>query len=402
VSCFQLTRKQQELQAELRSLAARHVRPYAEAADRLADLPDGFLKQPAIAQLVRALLPIELGGGWPTSSGPYDLWEPDARLLLNEEMSHADAPLFAALPGLSLAMPILQAFGTPAQKARFFSPFLDPGRFCWAAFAMSEPSAGSDVSALSTSARKDRDCYVLNGTKWFIGNGLRADWVVVFASVNPRLGRFGLKAFVVERGTPGFEATHALSTMGFRALQISQLKFQDCRIPESNKLVPNGANAAFDGAMITFQQFRPGVAAMAVGAARAAWERAQELIQQNGALHSGARKWNTIKEQLDQFELRLRAARLLCWTTAWRKLQNQDNFAEICMAKASCAELAMEISAFAMDVAGICGLCPEPLLERFFRNAKAFDLLEGTGDMQRLMLTRHLLRKGGANETLTN
>jgi acyl-CoA dehydrogenase len=400
MTSFQLTRPQQELQAEFRGLAVKCFRPFAGTADKLADLPPGFLEQPPIVVLTHALLPPELGGGWLASTGRHDLSDPFLRLILNEEMGYGDAPLFAALPGLGLAMPILQAFGTPSQKQRVFAPFLDQSRHCWAAFAMSEPSAGSDVSALSTSARKEKDSYVLNGTKWFIGNGLRADWVVVFATINPRLGRFGIRTFLVERGTPEFEASCCLPTMGFRALQISQLKFQECRIPESNLLRTHDTKAGFDGGIMTFQQFRPTVAAMALGTARAALEQASELVQQNGARHSAARRWQNIRENLDFFKLRLRVARLLCWSTARLKINGKDNFAQVCMAKAFCAELVMEICAFAMDVAGVCAVTPDSSLERFFRNAKAFDLLEGTGDMQRLMLTKHLLRVSEPNEAL--
>jgi acyl-CoA dehydrogenase len=401
MSSFQLTAEQEKLRAEFREIAVQCLRPFAETADRLADLPTGFLEQPGLRRLIRGLLPPELGGGWESPTGRYDLLDPFLQLILNEEMGYGDAPLCAALPGPGLARPILQAFGTPSQKRRFFAPFLDPDRNCWAAFAMSEPSAGSDISALSTSARKEKDCYVLNGTKWFIGNGLRADWAVVFATVNEKLGRFGIKAFVVENGTAGFQATRVLPTMGFRALQISELKFESCRVPEFNLLDRTDRKFGFDGGMMTFQQFRPTVSALAVGAARAALEEAGDWIQQNGARHFTARRWRELIQKLESFIVRLHVARLLCWSTAWLKLDGKDNFAEICMAKAFCAELAMEICAFTMDVAGACAVTSGAILERSFRNAKAFDLLEGTGDMQRFMLSKFLLKAGQCNEAIT-
>lgn len=389
-----LTRSQTDLQAEFRNLAERHFRPFGAAADQLAGLPPGFLEQPEIAALVRALLPVDFGGGWIDDRGDrHDLTDPVLRPVLNEELGCGDAPLLTALPGLSLAMPVLMAYGTEEQRERFLAPFLRPDKHSWAAFAMSEPSAGSDVSSLATLARRERGGYVLNGTKWFVGNGMRADWVMVFATINPRLGQFGIKVFIVERGTPGFEARCVLPSLGFRALQLSQLSFNECWVPESNLLMPHGAGHSFDGGIMTFSFFRPVIAALAVGASRAALQLAEEIVCQNGANHGAARKWRQVGEKLESLKIRLHAARLLCRNIGWARASGKNAFAQTCMAKAFCARIAMEVSSFAMDVAGLSAADALPF-EKLFRDAKAFDLLEGTGDMQRLMLCRQLLREG--------
>jgi acyl-CoA dehydrogenase len=394
MTSHQLTRYQTELQAEFRDLAKRCFRPFGIAADQLAGIPPGFLEQPEIAALARALMPLDQGGGWVDTKGErHDLASPMLCSVFNEEIGYGDAPLLTALPGLSLAMPILMAYGTQEQQERFLAPFQRPGKHSWAAFAMSEPSAGSDVSALSTRVRIENGGYVLNGTKWFVGNGLRADWVMVFATTNPRLGRFGIKVFIVERGTPGFEAQCVLPSLGFRVLQLSQLRFNECWIPESNILTPRGSRHSFDGGIMTFSYFRPAIAALAVGTARAALELACEVTHQNGTNHGTARRWRQVSEQIESLKIRLHAARLLCRNIGWTMIGGKNAFSQTCMAKAFCARIVMEICTFAMDVAGLAAGNTLPF-EKLFRDAKAFDLLEGTGDMQRLMLCRQLLKEG--------
>jgi acyl-CoA dehydrogenase len=393
---LQLSREQKELQSELRDLARTHFRPFAAHADANGDLPADFLQQPAVRTLITSLLPKEYGGGWTLSTGKRLDFGASAALrqILNEELAYGNAPLFVALPGLSLAAPIVCAMGTMEQKDRFLPAFLDSGRDVWAAFAMSEPTAGSDVSSLRTLARKEGDSYVLNGTKWFIGNGSRASWAIIFATTNPRIGRFGIKAFVVERGTPGFEATRVLPTLGFRALQVSELRLEECRIPEGNLLKPPRGTYAFDGGMMTFYQFRPAIASMAVGTARAALDQAMEHVRQDGARHSSASHWRRVHLRIQELKLRIEAARLLCWSAASRIDHGIDSFAQICMAKAFAARVVMEVCSYTAQLSGLAdGLTTSGLaFERFFRDAKAFDLLEGTGDMQRLMLAKNLVR----------
>jgi acyl-CoA dehydrogenase len=394
---LQPNHEQRELQAELRDLALTCFRPFASKADALGDFPDGFLEQSRVRTLIRSLLPSEHGGGWTLAGGKHLDFDSSAvrRVILNEELAYGDAPLFVALPGLSLAAPIVNAVGSPLQKEKFLSPFLGGDRDLWAAFAMSEPTAGSDVSAMSTHARKENGTYVLNGTKWFIGNGSRAGWAVVFATTNRRIGRFGIKAFLVERGTPGFEATRVLGTLGFRVLQISELRLEDCHIPEANLLTPPAGQYGFDGGMMTFYRFRPAIAAMAVGTARAALDQASEFAQQNGACHGDY--WGRVQDRIRELRFRVDAAKLLCWKAAERIDNGLEAFSHICMAKAFGARTVMEVCSYSLQVAGLAGISlAESIVERLARDAKAFDLLEGTGDMQRLMLARNLLKEADA------
>lgn len=393
---FQLTKEQQDFQEHFRIFAADCLRPFAGAADQMGEVPPAMLQRPEILTVMQSFLPVEFDGGWPSSnSRRFDIArDPFLKVIMNEEAAYGDAALFIALPGPGLTVPIVDSFGTPEQKQRLFSIFIGQFKPRWAAFAMSEPSAGSDFAALKATAREEKDCYVLNGTKWFVGNGLRADWIIVFASTNPKLGRFGIRAFIVERGLPGFEASRALKTMGLRVLQIAELQFHECRVPKENLLNPAnaGKKGGFDGSLLTLQQFRPAVAAMAIGTARAALDQADELIGQNGASHAGARRWRETRRRLELLRMRVNAARLLCWKAAWIQHSGGDSFPHICIAKAFAANMVTEACATAVEVGGVAALQSHPLLEKLQRDASAFDVLEGTGDMQRLMLARFLLR----------
>jgi acyl-CoA dehydrogenase len=384
---------------ESRRFAREVLRPYAAEADRTSDIPAALLEKPEVINFMKAYIPLELGGGWsPNGDGGevYDLADSARlRLILNEAGGYGDASLFIAMPGPALAEPILRAYGSPAQQRHYFDPFLQ-GVPKWAAFAMSEPNAGSDVAAITTTARREANSYVLNGTKWFIGNGSRADWLVVFATINSDQGQFGLRSFIVERGTPGFRVNRILPTMGLKAVRVSELVFEECRIPRENLLHPEKTSlrkGGLQGGLKTFHVFRPAVAATGLGVAQAALEWLEETAAQDGARHSLARRWREAAERVEGLKRRLHAARLLCWKAAWVYDEGRDNSMEASMAKALAAHVAMRVCTEAMDIAGLAGLDAESPLERLFRDAKAFDLLEGTGDIQRLTVSKALLRR---------
>jgi acyl-CoA dehydrogenase len=318
------------------------------------------------------------------------------RVLAWEEAGFGDAALFMSLPGPGLAAPVIHAYGTPEQQKLFFSTFTKTTIPRWAAFAVSEPNAGSDMAAMSTTAQKEKSEYVLNGTKWFVGSGGRATWIVVFATAGRHLGRFGIKAFLVHRDTPGFRATRRLPSLGLRVLGLTELKFENCRLNEKYVLALRGANTrerGFDAALTTFQQFRPLVSSLAIGIARAALEQVEEVVTQNGAKHSGAIHWSLVRERLRTMRTRLHAARLICRKAAWLQDRGLENNAEVSMAKIMSAKVGMEICSEALDIAGKAALADDSLLQKLFRDMKGFDILEGTGEIHRLMLVRHLLRQ---------
>lgn len=395
---FQLSGTAQKVFEESRCFAREVLRPFAAEADRVGDIPPALLKKPEVLNFMRAYIPRELGGGWRSpfdGSDVYDLANSaKLRLILNEAGGYGDASLFIALPGPALAEPILRAYGSPEQQKRYFDTFLhDTPK--WAAFAMSEPKAGSDVAAISTTARKEGDAYVLNGKKWFVGNGSRADWLVVFATINSDQGQFGLRTFIVERGTPGFRVNRILPTMGLRAVRISELVFEDCRIPRENLLGPEKISlrrGGLQGGLKTFSIFRPAVAATGIGVAHAALDCLEEMARQDGARHFLARRWREAQTRIESLKRKLHAARLLCWKAAWLYDEGRDNAREASMAKALSAQVGMKVCTEVMEIAGRACLSAQSPLERLFRDIKAFDVLEGTGDIQRLMVAKSLLR----------
>lgn len=401
---FELTNALQHVQQECREFGRTVLRPYAEEADQLGDIPPRLYSRPEILNAMRAFVPVERGGGWSSQLREGEVLDlagsEMARVLANEAASYGDTSLWIAMPGPSLAAPIIEALGTAKQQAQFYEAFLGE-QPRWAAFAMTEPEAGSDVSSMKTTARCEGDCWVLNGTKWLIGNGGRADVLVVFASIRPGQGQFGIRGFLVDRGTSGLRTKRILPSMGLKALQLAEISFEDCRIPSENML---GGNATgwrengFHGGIRTFNVFRPCVAAMGVGIGSAALDYVEEMIHQNGCNHVGAQAWNNASRKVEQIRGKIHACRLLTWRAAWLYDHGKDNALFAGMAKAFSAQISMEACLTAMDICTEAGSLPDGHLQRMFRDAKAIDLLEGTGDVQRLNVARGLLASSAAAE----
>jgi len=279
--------------------------------------------------------------------------------------------------------------GTPEQQQRFLEPFRKPDSPRWAAFAMTEPGAGSDVAGIRTSARREGDFYVLNGAKSFAANASRADWIVVFATVDPSLGREGHRAFVVERGTPGLGDFQVEHKMGLKAYESTSFTLKNCRVPGANLLGGEehyARRAGFKGAMQSFNATRPTIAAMAVGMGRAALDETLRFAREHGMLRE-----SRARDRLERIRRRLRAARLLCWRAAWLADLRRPNMLEASMAKAVAPAVALEAAMFGMDLLGEVAGRGDQLVEKLFRDAKAMDIVEGTGQIQRIVMARQLV-----------
>jgi acyl-CoA dehydrogenase len=311
-------------------------------------------------------------------------------LCLAEEMSYWDRGVAVSFPGPGLGEPPLLSMGTPGQKARFLGLFLEPDRPRWGSFAMTEPSAGSDVAAIRTSARKDGDGWILNGAKSFAANASRADWIVVWATVDPSLGRGGHRAFVVERDTPGLGDFDIERKMGLKAYESTSFTLRDCRVPAENLLGGEehyARRAGFKGAMKSFNATRPLVAAMAVGIGRAALDEALAFARRHDLLGDVR-----VRDRLERIRRRLRAARLLCWRAAWLADHSRPNVLEASMAKAVAPAEALEAATLGMELIGEVGGRGDHLIEKLFRDVKAMDIVEGTGQIQRILMARHLVQ----------
>ncbi len=269
----------------VRDLGRRYLRPLGIEADHnRAPVPPEhpFFKlawQMGIGQPLGADSSPAAGGGPRTGAR--------RGVLLAEEMSYWDRGMSVAMPGLGLGGPPLASMGTPEQRAHFLKPFQDRERPHWAAFGMTEPGAGSDVAGIQTMAVRDGDHWVLNGAKTFISNSMRADWIVVWASVDKSLGRAGHRAFIVEHGTPGLEDLRYEHKMGLIAYESSSFTLRDCRVPAFHLLGGEAyyaGRAGFKGAMKSFNTTRPAIAVMANGIARAPYDPAPRVARANYAL----------------------------------------------------------------------------------------------------------------------
>ncbi len=313
-----------------------------------------------------------------------------AGVLLAEEGAYWDRGIGVAMCGPGLGESPVLGMGTPEQKERFLSPFLAPARPVWGAFAMSEPGAGSDVAAIRTRAVRDGGHWILNGAKAWSGNAHRALWTVVWATVDPALGRGGHRAFVVERGTPGFEGHRIEKKMGLRAYESVSFFLNDCRVPAENLLGGESyyqSRAGFKGAMNTFNAGRPAIGGMAVGIGRAALDESVRFARDAGL-------WGRqrVRDRIERSRRRLKSAMLLALKAAWMADRKIPNAVEASMAKAAAPVAALEACAFGMELLGMTGGAGEHLIEKLHRDVKALDIVEGTGQIQRIVMARGLVK----------
>jgi acyl-CoA dehydrogenase len=259
---------------------------------------------------------------------------------------------------------------------------------------MTEPGAGSDVAAIQTTAVRDGDAWVLNGAKTFISNSMRADWIVVWATVDKSLGRGGHRAFVVERGTPGLEDMRYEHKMGLIAYESSSFTLRDCRVPALHLLggeAHYAGRAGFKGAMKSFNATRPAIAVMAIGIARAAYDAAREFARTHYELDRPLPRYQRYREKLARMARKIEVGRMLCWRAAWMADHEQPNEIEASMAKAFCPAIAQEAASLAVEILGDAGVATEHHVEKLYRDVKAMDIVEGTGQIQRLVMARRLL-----------
>jgi acyl-CoA dehydrogenase len=319
-----------------------------------------------------------------------------------EELSWGDAGLYLSIPNSGLGGAAVAAAGTPEQKERFLARFSE-GDPKWAAMAITEPSCGSDSSAITTTAVKDGDHWVLNGTKIFCTSGLMAaeksdGFVVVWATVDRSAGRAGIKAFVVEAHTPGMYVTKVEKKLGIRASDTATLVFEDCRIPLDNILgspeVPKTSSEGFKGVMATFDATRPIVAASAIGVGRAALDFVRDTLKERGVeVRYGAppHKLTALERDFMEMEAQLQAARLLTWRAAWMMDNGMRNSLEASMAKAKAGLSVTLITQKAVEMLGPLGYSRELLLEKWMRDAKINDIFEGTQQINQMIVARRIL-----------
>jgi len=318
-----------------------------------------------------------------------------------EELSWGDAGLYLSMPGPGLGGAAVAAAGTQEQKARFLSRFRG-GKPKWAAMAITEPGCGSDSSAIQTTAVRDGDHWVLNGTKIFCTAGHKAlleseGFVVVWATVDKSAGRAGIKAFIVEHGTPGIGVAKLEHKLGIRASDTAMLVLEDCRVPLDNILgspeIPK-TSEGFKGVMATFDATRPAVAASAIGIGRATIEFVRETLEEEGIkvrYGVAASKLSAVERDFMEMETLLEAARLLTWRAAWMMDRGMHNNLEASMAKAKAGLAVTQITQNAVEILGPRGYSRSLLVEKWMRDAKINDIFEGTQQINMLIVARRIL-----------
>ena len=322
-----------------------------------------------------------------------------------EMMSWGDAGLFLCRPGSRLAGTAIEAVGTPEQKERFLARFTE-GEPKWGAMAITEPGAGSDVSAIQCTATLDPETneWILNGEKIFVTNGLMAAQesdgiVVVWATIDRSAGRAGIKSFVVERGRPGMTVTKVEDKLGIRASDTAAIAFEDCRIPYANILGNPGVQdrtktRGFKGAMQTFDASRPAVAASAIGVGRAALEFVKGELEKSGIeIPYGLphHKLSAVQRDVLEMEAQLKAAWLLTLRAVWMADNKMNNPAEASMCKAKAGEAVTWITQKAIELMGPLGYSRKLPLEKWMRDAKINDIFEGTNQINKLIVARRIL-----------
>ena len=310
-------------------------------------------------------------------------------LLVAEELAYWDRGVGVANPGPNLPEMNVLGLGTEEQKQRFLGPFLAPDRPRWASFAMTEPGAGSDAAAIRTLARKDGEHYVLDGAKCFIGNASRADWILVQCTLDPSAGRSAQRAFFVEQGTPGLGPFKIEKKMGLKAYESTSFALQECRVPAANLL---GGEAryerreGFKTAMRTFNAGRPQIAANAVGMGRAVLDEALGFAREHELLRDVR-----MRDRLEHMARKLSVARLMCLRAGWLADEQRPNLVEASQCKAIAAGVAQEAASLGMELLGLVGGRGDHLIEKLYRDVKAMDIVEGTGQIQRMIIARQLL-----------
>jgi len=308
-----------------------------------------------------------------------------------EELSWGDVGILLCWPGQGLGNAAINAVGTPEQKARFGHKF--------AAMAITEPGAGSDTASISTTAKLDPESneWIINGEKIFVTSGDQCQAVVVWATLDKSQGRAAIKSFVVEKGTPGLTVTKVEDKLGIRASDTASIVFEDCRVPYDNILGDpeiKERKAGLGGAMKTFDATRPGVAAMAIGVARAALEFTKERLEAEGLsfpYDRGRYELSAVQQSVLEMEADLEVARLLNWRAASMLDRGLRNSLEASMAKAKAGQATTRITQKCVELLGTLGYSREILVEKWMRDSKITDIFEGTGQIQMLIIARNIL-----------
>jgi acyl-CoA dehydrogenase len=374
---FALSDEQRALRELAREFAAKEIRPVAADYDERSQHPADVIAKAHEVGLMNPHIPEEY-------SGPgLSAFE---QILIGEELAWGCSGIATSIVANILgSLPVLLA-GSDEQKRVWLTPLLEEPLLC--SFALTEPGAGSDVSAIQTTAELRDGDYLLNGSKMFITNAGQAAWFVVFASTDREAGHRGLSAFVVPAESEGVVVEEHLDKLGQRATDTSALAFHEVRVPAANRLGEEGEG--FKIAMRTLDRTRPGTAAGAVGVAQAAFDYSVEYARERVQFGQPIAMNQGVNFLIADMATEIEAARLLVWQAAWLQGQGKAATLQSSFAKRFAADTAMKVTTDAVQIYGGYGYIKEYPVEKLMRDAKLFQIYEGTSQIQRLVIAREI------------
>src|SRR5579884_2273843 len=374
---FALSDEQKELRALARDFAAKEIRPKAAEYDAKMQHPADVIAKAHDVGLMNLHVPVEFGGA---GLNAFD------GMLVGEELNWGCSGIGTSIGANGLgAGPVIVA-GTDEQKATWLPPLLEEPILC--SFGLSEPDAGSDVARMKTTAERRGDEYVLNGSKTFITNAGYARWTVVFAKTDPAKGHRGISAFIVPMDSPGVTIEQHLDKMGQRATDTSAFALQDVVVPAANRLGAEGEG--FKIAMKVLDFTRPGTAIGAVGVAQAAYELAVDYAKERVTFDLPIAMHQGVNFMIADMATEIEAARLLTWQAAWMLDRGERATLYSSFAKRFAADTAMKVTTDAVQVFGGYGYMKEYPVEKLMRDAKLFQIYEGTSQIQRLVIAKEI------------
>ena len=376
---FELSPEQIALRDKARAFMLKEILPVAWRSDAHDDTPLPLLRKAWEQGLMNADIPAQYGG---QGRGLVD------NVLITEEFAAGCAGLATSLFDNSLGMEPLRLCGNQALKAKIFPRIAREMRFI--CFATSEPTMGSDVAGVRCRATPDGDGYVLNGTKYWITNGGIADYMSVFATVDPARRHDGICAFLVEKEWKGVSVGRRIPKLGQRGSETVGIRLDNVRVPREHVLAPPGEG--FVLAMKTFARTRPAIGAFAVGAARSAMEFAVDYARRRQAFGSQIGQFQVIQHKIADMFQKVETARLLVWRAAWEADQGLDPVVAASVAKLYSSEVAVEIANEALQIFGGYGYTRLFPIEKILRDCRLFRIYEGTSEIQRQILAGHAMK----------
>lgn len=374
---FRLSDEQKQIQQLARDFAKKEVMSVAAHHDETGEFPVEVVKKAWETGLLNTKIPVEYGG---IGLGVFE------SAIIAEELGFGCTGITTAIEANNLAEAPLIVAGSDSVKKRFLLPMTE--EFKMAAYCVTEPSAGSDVAGIRTTAVKQGDHWVINGTKQWITNAAKADWYFVLAYTDAAAGHRGMTGFVVPRETAGVSVGRKEKNMGQRASDTRQVVFEDVAVPDENMV--GGLGQGFKVAMMAFDVTRPMVAAAAVGLAQRCLFESINYAKERKTFGRPISDYQAVSFMIADMAKSVEAARLLVWKSAWQFDQGERNSLLAAMGKCFAADEAMRIATDAVQVFGGYGFNTEYPVEKLMRDAKIFQIYEGTSQIQRLIIAKHL------------